>query len=244
VAAHTAPRTILFGIDISWCEAGKSPAKFTFRPFPPWLYDGDPWNDALYLLNFSALEQAGRQFATLVGWRGLKYGRNGYTNFLPPANEYDLAKVRTDLYGGNPPRPHVAVSSPPEGYGQYRQGLRFPAHTYMDEMLGQLPPVTEKIFLFVPYHHYTQPVPGSRDAARWAECKQRFADRAGTLANAHVLDFMILSPITGVDRNYWDPLHFSTDVAAKMPNLMAAGINSKQGQHGLFHYLSPSSPAR
>ncbi len=243
MAAHPTPKTILFGIDVSWCESGAVPAKFTFRPFPPWLYDGNPWNDALFLLNFSAIEQAGRQFATLAGWRDVKYGRDGYTNFLPPQSDYDLAKVRNSLYGDGRPRPRTAVTPPPEGYAQYRRQLQFPTHVYMDAILAQLPPTTEKIFLFVPYHHFTQPAPGSREFARWSECKQRIVERAGAVENTHVLDFMILSPITGIDTNYWGPLHFTSEVASKLPSLLTAGIKLKQGQNGLFRYLPLASPS-
>jgi hypothetical protein len=237
--AHPQPKMIVIGVDVSWCEAGTAPAKFTFRPFPPWLYDGNPWNDALYLMNFSAIEQAGRQLATMAGLRAEKYGHDGYADFLPPVSEYDLHKVRVDLYAGGPPRPRAAATMPEDSHSAYRQGLEFPAHGELDLMMTRLPSETVKVFLFVPYHHFTQPAPGSLDDARWAECKQRFVARAGRLSNAHVLDFMYLSQITGIDQNYWDPLHFSVEIAASMPDLIAAGVRTQRGQEGLFRYLSP-----
>lgn len=244
-AAHLRPKTVVFGIDVSWCEAGDPPPKFTFRPFPPWLYDGNPWNDALYLMNFSAVEQAGRQLATMVGLRDVKYGHDGYADFLPPASEYDLDKVRADLYAGGAPRPRPGLAIPEGGHSAYRRGLKFPAHGELDLMMTRLPAETTKVFLFVPYHHFTQPAPGSLDEARWAECKQRFVARAGRLSNAHVLDFMYLSQITGIDQNYWDPLHFSVEIAARIPALIAGGVATERGQEGLFRYLSASaqSPA-
>ncbi len=242
LAAHPRPKTIIFGIDISWCEAGAMPARFTFRPFPPWLYDGDPWNDAFYLLNMSAVEQAGRQLATLTGLRETKYGRDGYRNFLPMTSEYDLTKARNNLYGGAVPQPKTEVAPPGEGYSEYRRGLVFPTHDYLVRMIETLPAETLKVFMFVPYHHFTQPARGSADEARWDECKQRTVRLASRHANAHVLDFMFLSQITGVDTHYWDPLHYTTEIAARLAPMISSGVMDRRGQPGLFRYLGDNSP--
>lgn len=235
--AHPAPRTVLFGVDVSWCEIGDMPNKFTFRPFPPWLYDGNPWNDALYLLNFSAVEQAGRQFAYLAGLRGAKYGRDGYANFLPPPSEYDLEKARVNLYQGAKPRPRPEVIPPADNYAPYRRGLTFPTHAYLKGVISRLPKATIKVFVFVPYHHYTQSAPGSEDDARWNECKRRIAGLTAGAPNAHVLDFMFLSRITGIDANYWDPLHYTQEIASQMPELITTGVKERRGRKGLFRYL-------
>lgn len=235
--AHPAPRTVLFGVDVSWCEIGEMPDKFTFRPFPPWLYDGNPWNDALYLLNFSAVEQAGRQFAYLTGLREAKYGKDGYANFLPPPADYDLEKARVNLYQGAKPRPRPEVTRPADHYGPYRRGLDFPTHAYLKSMMARIPNATIKVFVFVPYHHYTQPAPGSDDDARWNECKQRLAGLTAGYPNAHVLDFMFLSRITGIDANYWDPLHYTQEIASQMPKLIATGVKERRGRKGLFRYF-------
>ncbi len=83
LSRHPRPRTVIFGLDVVWCEAADSYRKFTPRPFPPWLYDDDPWNDLLHLFNLPALEETARQFAYLTGIRAPKYGKDGYTRFLP-----------------------------------------------------------------------------------------------------------------------------------------------------------------
>ncbi len=239
LAAHPKPRVVIFGIDVSWCEAGAMPARFTFRPFPPWLYDSDPWNDALYLLNFSAIEQAGRQLATLTGLRETKYGHDGYRNFLPPPSEYDLTKARENLYGDGCPRPRRAGVPPKDGYDAYRQALKFPTHEYLGGMVSRLPGDTIKVFLFVPYHHYTQAGPGTEDEARWDECKRRVVGLAAGHPNSHVLDFMFLSQITGVDTNYWDPLHYTTGISSRLSVMISTGVKERRGEDGLFRYLRP-----
>jgi hypothetical protein len=242
VAAHPRPRAVIFGLDVSWCETGEMPARFTFRPFPPWLYDGDPWNDALYLLNPSAVEQAGRQWATLAGLRKTKYGHDGYRNFLPPPSEYDLAKARDNLYRGERPQPRRAARPPTDGYDGYRRTLAFPTHEYLADMVSRLPGGTLKVFLFVPYHHYTQPGPGTKDKALWDECKRRVVELAAGHPNSHVLDFMFLSRITGVDTHYWDPLHYTTAIASRLALMISTGVKERRGRPELFRYLRPAAP--
>jgi hypothetical protein len=239
VRHHRRPRTVIFGLDVVWCQVSDSYEKFTPRPFPAWMYDDDRWNDLLYLLNLPALEEAGRQFAYLTGLRRPKYGKDGYTNFLPPRDLYDVERAREHLYGDAPPAPKQPVEPPLAPDAETRAGWRYATHPLMAEMLRALPEETEKVVLFVPYHHFHQPAPGSLADAQWAECKRRLADLAGRFANAHVLDFMIRSEITLKDENYWDPLHYDTAVAARLVALMAEGVGSRRGVDGLYRYLTP-----
>ena len=94
---HPMPKTVVLGIDSTvWCVADAD--KFTPRPFPPWMYDDDRWNDLAYLFNDKALENAVRMLELLRGVRQAKYQRNGYRDFLPAPQEYDLEKVRREIY--------------------------------------------------------------------------------------------------------------------------------------------------
>ncbi len=113
----------------------------------------------------------------------------------------------------------------------------------MREMLDVLSDQTRKILMFVPYHHFNQPAPGSLDAARWDECKRRMVEIAGPFSNAHVLDFMIPSEITLRDANYWDVLHYNVVVADRLAELIAQDIEERSGVQGLFDYLSASDGA-
>ncbi len=230
VFARNNPRAkvVLLGADIVWCEAGTSFSRYTPRPFPEWMYDNDPWNDYLHHFNFYTLEQAGRQFATMIGRRPVKYGRDGYTNFLPDDDAYDLEKVRAGVWGDRsreiePVLPSVRLTD------DERAALTFPTHTLLGEALASLPSETEKIVYFVPYHVAQQPQPGSRGAAVWDECKSRVVAIAEKTPNTRVVDFMIPSAITREDRNYWDSLHYSTDVADQLAALLASAANGAVG---------------
>jgi hypothetical protein len=236
---HRRPRTVLFGVDVVWCQVSETYEKFTPRPFPAWMYDDDRWNDLLYLFNLAALEEAARQFAYLSGLRRPKYGKDGYTNFLPPRHVYDIERARANLYRDAAPAVKPAVEPPVTVGAATRAGWVYASHPLMAEMLRALPEATRKVVLFVPYHHFHQPAPGSLADAQWAECKRRLTDLAGGFANAHVLDFMIRSEITLEDANYWDPLHYDTAVAARLVALMAEGVGNRRSADGLYRYLTP-----
>ena len=70
-------------VNAAWNRIGAAYQRYTFRPFPEWMYDDDPWNDFREHFDVFTLEQAARQLATMIGMRRIKYGRDGYTNFLP-----------------------------------------------------------------------------------------------------------------------------------------------------------------
>ena len=217
-------KVVLLGADIVWCETGTDYARYTPRPFPEWMYDADPWNDYLQHFNFYTLEQTGRQFLTMIGRRPIKYGRDGYTNFLPDDDAYDLEKVRAGIWGDRP-REIVPVLPSVRLTDRERAALTFPTHALLYEALAGLPSETEKIVYFVPYHVAQQPLPGSRGAAVWAECKSRIAVIADRIPNTRVVDFMIASPMTREDRNYWDSLHYSSGVADQLAGLLARAAN-------------------
>jgi len=42
-----------------------------------------------------------------------------------------------------------------------------------------------------------------------------------------VMDYMIDSPITRVDDNYWDPLHYTAPVAREIEGDIAAHLNGE-----------------
>ena len=217
-------KIVLLGADIVWCETGTAYPRYTPRPFPEWMYDADPWNDYLQHFNFYTLEQAGRQFVTMIGRRPVKYGRDGYTNFLPDDDAYDLERARAGIWGDGP-RAVEPISPSVRLTDEERAALTFPTHTLMGVALAGLPPATEKIVYFVPYHVARQSRPGSRGAAVWAECKSRIAAVAKKVPNTRVVDFMIPSAITREDRNYWDRLHYTTGVADQLAGLLARAAN-------------------
>lgn len=234
---HPRPANLLIGLDISWCRPGESLERYTFREFPEWLYDTSPWNDYLHLLNGKALEQAARQVEYWLGRRTPRYGRDGYRNFLPPMDEYDLARAREHLYGAGGARPRARPATPLEVAPETRATWKYPALDLIARLLADLAPETRAALFFVPYHVFSQATPGTLAAAQWDECRARVVRLAGKRAGTRVLDFMIPSPITTRDEHYWDPLHFTTSVAKRVEASIASAVTDDSYRDDTFRWL-------
>ena len=229
--------TVIFGVDVVWCATGDTFEKLTPRPFPDWMYDANPWNDLVHLFNFPTLQEAGRQLAHLTGIRRSRNGIDGYTNFLPDPAEYDLARARQHLYGTSEPRPRPAGDPAEIARLAAAGGWKFPTHDLFEEMLAGIAPSTRIIVVFVPYHIASQGDGSDADAARWLACKQAIGRVVGRHPNAIALDFMIPSAITRRDENYWDPLHYTLDVATEVARLIAEGARTGQSEPDRFDVL-------
>jgi len=228
--AHPLPKAVMVGVDIEWCGTGETYEKYTPRPFPEWMYEPDPWPAYREIFNLYAVQEAGQQFAILTGIKKPRYGKDGYTNFLPDESEYDVARARKNL----PPPPSLAIG---QGTTLNRAALRFPTHALMVSALASLPASTRKLLFFVPYYFGAQPPPGSDRAATFDECKTRIAQIAQATPNTVVADFMIGSPITRDETHYWDPLHYRVPVADRlMADLAdaARGLPSGVGDYVLL----------
>ncbi len=236
--SHEDVKTVIIGIDGVWCEQNGSP-KLTFRPFPPWLYDGNRWNDALHLINLAAIEDAGRLIGQLMGLRDPRYQRNGYGNFLPPNSEYDLEKVRRGLYADGQRQLAPPMTPPADNYAAFRQSLEFPDMALMRDMIAALPSSTRKIFLGAPIHAITIAPPGSNTEASWDECMRRIAEIGEEFGNSYVFDFRFRSDITLEDGNYWDMLHFGTDTASRIARLIGDGVAAGRSTDPVYRLITP-----
>ncbi len=237
--AHEVPKTVIIGLDIVWCSSNAKLPKYTFRRFPEWMYDADPWNDLAHMFEVKSFEVLGRQAAYLLGLQAAKYGPDGYANFLPPDSEYDLQKARKHIYGEKGPRPRIVPVPPVFVPAQTRAAWTYPSHADLQDMLASLPAETRKILFFVPYHIINQHVRGTAGFAHWQECKDRVTRIVAPLDNAVLLDFMIESPLTSRDENYWDPLHYNGAVAETVSRLIARGAENGQAPSGEFVILDP-----
>ena len=218
--AVPAPRTVVFTLDRVWCDANADVERTTFRPFPPWMYDDDRWNDLAYLLNGKTLEIAWRLAEYHMGLRKPRLGADGYERFVPPDERWDRAKVEAAIYGG-PKRavqPEVPPYTPTEAE---RRGWRFPALAWLEDLLKRLPPRTRPVLAFMPVHVISLPAPGSAMDAYERACKERIA-RLGAEAGAYVVDFRIPSRVTADDSNYWDNLHYRVGIAEWIGESLAA----------------------
>ncbi len=212
------PKSIVIGLDGIWChpQADRPENRITVRGFPGWIYDEDPWNDMAYLVNGRMVEFAGRTIVTLLGLRPERLAKNGFAVFVPPEADYDLERARQHIWGDGPRR--VAPIEPEVTLTEAeRTALPFPALQWIEDLQTRTDGQSELIYVWMPVHLRSQPVPGSRDAAVEEECKSRIDDLARQ-AGALVIDWRIPSPLTTDDKNYWDGLHYRVPVAGAIVN--------------------------
>ena len=220
--AHPRARVVMVGLDVRWCVTGDTYERLTPRPFPAWLYESNPWRGYAELLNAHAIQTAGQMFGVLIGIKPEPYGRDGYTRFVPPDEEYDRARAATHLRTAGPNIPGGARDGAPSSW-------RFPTHELLLEQLGRFSEATTKILFFVPYHHALLPVPDSDGEAVWRECKRRIVMLADKIPGTVVVDFMLPSLVTNDDDNYWDPLHYRVAVADTLARDLAAAVAGRGG---------------
>jgi len=210
--AHPHARMVIIGLDTDWCTP--APERTTSRPFPAWMYGGSPWRGYREIANLYAVQEAANQFAVMVGLKRRRYGRDGYTNFLPDDRAYDPRRVAETFAKAG----EAADAPPVPGLP-----IEVPAMRLLADGLAALPAGAAKLLFFVPYHVSQQGQPGSAVAARFAACKRAAVDVASAVPGTMVLDFMIPSDITRDRDNYWDPLHYRLPIARRLMRDLAAG---------------------
>jgi len=218
---HPSPKYVIFGIDSVWCNASPEPEKFAGRPFPDWLYHKNPWLHAFYMFDSNTFLQAIRQFGFLSGKKPARFDLDGYANFLPNDNEYDLEKAKKHLYAHQ----KILIETVSD---QFVSNIQIKPLAYMEEMIKKLPKTTRVIFIFVPYHHYHQPSAKTCAGAVFKHCKLKFIELIKNHPNAEIIDFMIASEITRKDENYWDPLHYNLKTAKRIMDLIHLGTQAKK----------------
>ncbi len=219
VRHHDQIKVVIIGVGRYWCTEGDAPPKYAHYVFPEHMYDDDPWNDYAPMLSFKALRASLKQFATIALGRRRRWGPDGYQRFVPDGTAYDLDKARAYIYGDSEFDPSP-VADPVVLDDAERETLTFPSHPLLARMLASLPEATLKIVYFVPFHVAEQPRPGSRAAAVLDVAKQRIADIARETPNAHCVDFLIPSVITKTDTNYWDPVHYTVEIASALATML------------------------
>ena len=236
---HPTIRYALFGVDeTTYCDPHAPYSQVTDRPFPPWMYDENRFNDLLYLFNAAAVEMAWRQFRNMLGLRKPRFGRDGYANFLPPESKYDLEKARAILYSGL--EPHVKPAVVPEEHitAEESAGWTFPNLAVLAGMLRTVPPETRKVVILPPYPHFRLPAPGSKQAAVIEECKVRIAHLAETIPNSVVIDFWQRSRITLNDENYWDSGHYKVSITPIFEEAIVSAVLNGRAEAGFYDVMT------
>lgn len=233
------PKVLIVGLDFAWCDPQADQHRITFRGFPDWLYDDNPWNDYLHLFNAGTVEIAGRMVGNRLGLYPERIRFDGYEVFVPPEAQYDPVRAHATIWAGQQPRTPTVTPLPASVLSAAeRRELSFPALPWLDAALARLPDATSKILAFMPVHIAAQPVPGTPAADVEQECKDRIVD-IGRRHGAEVIDWRIPSSLTGNDANYWDNLHYRVPVATRLAGeIAAAALEGRESGDGTYRILA------
>jgi hypothetical protein len=229
-------KTVLIGMDVVWCTPDADVARTTGRGFPTWIYDDNPINDWFYLFNYPTLEISVRKLGYHLGVGKRRWAANGFDVFVPPESSYDVARAQKHIWENGP---HGVVPAKPAYVPSLdeRKSWAFPALDWLADLIDKTDQTTRFVLVFMPVHVATQPAPGSILAAREAECKARVAKIAGHRGNG-VIDMRIASPITTLDSNYWDSLHYRLPVGQRIVADVRRAFDSRADDpHGEWVYL-------
>lgn len=224
---HPKAEIFAFGIDarfIVWCNS-KSSEKYTFRQFPVWMYDENPWNDLLYLFNGLNIEIAFNQALYLMGYKIPTYDINGY-NDLMRGETYLLERVREHIYGQKTPKIKPVALQTPALTKEQRDKIVFPEIGYMKNLLDIVPEHTIKIIFYNPQHWFAQPVVNSAEDITLRACKEKIHNIIHSYKNVYLLDYMKQSDFTTQDENYIDDIHITKEAADKFVNQLYVDLYS------------------
>ena len=225
--AHSRAKFVVIGLDMRWCDPTPQP-KYTHYPFPEWMYDRDRWPGYLRLLNLYAVQESGSQLAAMAGWKPARHGDDGYSAFKLPSGSGDPARVAA----------RIAAAGFAAGEPGDPSTFRFTTLWRLRRALAAIPPGTRKLLFFVPYYLDYQQPQGGPTASYWAGCKRRVARMAAADADAEVVDFMIASPITRDEANYYDAIHFRPTVADRIADDLAQAARGRPSSIGDYRIIS------
>ena len=228
--AHPRPRAVIIGLDHVWCDAGPL-QRYTPRAFPEAFYEASPWPAYREMLSFYAVQEAGRQFAVLTGMMRPRYGRDGYTRFLPPEERYDAARAAANL-PPLPPETSRHIATPPAD-------LPMPPMALLQRMVAATPGDTRLVLVFMPLYLGAQGAPGSGSAAVTEACKREVVAMARARPGTVVLDYWRASPITREPTNYWDPMHYRDAIAERIEAALSRAARGAPGGSEDYADLTP-----
>ena len=153
--------------------------------------------------------------------RPYKFRLDGYEDYTKTMFSHDIDHIREIIYGSKTPKKRNPLKPPVQATVKLTKSFEFPAIMHLERMLSRLPESTLKIVVIPPFHIYHQAIPGSEDAIKWKEFKHRIEKLVCRYQNALLLDFMIESPITIRDENYFDQTHYTVEVAKKISHWIA-----------------------
>lgn len=218
---HPTPKVLIYALDDSWCRAVEEPERYTFRDFPEFMFDENRWNDLLYLFNDKALENSVRMLELVQGRRKPKYGTDGYFDFTRDFGPYNLAQVRKRIYGTITP-----IDPPPPldlAPAVERRSVAMANLKLLPRLLGSAPKESRIVVLVPPMHiwHLQQ------NAASYRLCKARALKLLRDAPSITVLDYLVDSNLTRQEEHFWDAIHYSDEIAARIERDIADAVTGR-----------------
>ncbi len=206
---HRTVRALVFSIDLSWCSSVVSPP--AQDPFPYWLYEDGTMRYLGHLFTWAALDRSVQRIAIARGLR--QRGRaDGFSNYediwLPGVKHPDAAEpVRATPFTGK-------VADP------------FPYADMLAAAIGRLPRDVAVVLVMPPTFHTIVPVPGSREAAVHAACREAFRSIISGRANSNLIDYRVDNALTRDPANFADLVHYRAIIARKIERGIADSLRA------------------
>ncbi len=218
---HDPINLVIVSIDEVWCEingVGKyvdvgNNELTEKRRIQEWMYHSNFWQQ-LPPLNKRIIKDTYKQIRNLLDLKTFSYQANGYADFTKQlAKKMTPADIQEKLYGTSTIKIKPIQQPPVTISDTERKSWAFPDIIQLEKWLTSLEPSTRKLLIFPPYHHFRLAQIASKDEVRWQECKKRVANMSLSIPQVTVVDFMIRSSISNNDKNYWDSLHYTLEIA-------------------------------
>ena len=215
---HPSARTVILGIDSYWCT-GAIPARPPSHLFQEWMYRETSAVDIPRLFHMASLRDSREQVDYIRHLRQSTATADGFENIFAQI-PYSLSRARENIYGAPEPKP-VPLIDPAE-VEKLSKTHPYPNLVYLPEILDALAPSTAKILYFVPSHIYGLHAAGTDTVALYEGCKTHVLEVARRYRNTLLLDFMIDSPLTRNDQNFWDRSHVGAEAGRRVAELIAS----------------------
>jgi hypothetical protein len=207
IAHHPQARTVIVGLEYSWCSPEGLAA---WTPFPFWLYS----TTANYLLGL-ARETSTKLLLTVFEDRE-RLRKDGYqsydNNFLSTKKYDDVEAVRKLLTRSRPKESE-------------NPNLKFPAARALAELVKASPPQIDFVIVWTPRYITFIPEPGTPAAQTDRSCKASLAEGLSKSQNVGIID------ASGDDRqhnadpaNFFDLVHYRMGLAERLEREIAAAI--------------------
>ncbi|MCK1387805.1 hypothetical protein [Bradyrhizobium sp. 21] len=206
---HQTIRALVVSVDQPWCSTVLSPRPQD--PFPYWLYEGGPLRYLGNLFTWAALDRSFQRIAITRGARQ-RVRPDGYWNYeelWPPGVKHPVVAepAKTAPFTGK-----VADS--------------FPYAAMLAAAVGKLPRDVSVVLMMPPTFYTAVPVPGSRDAAAHAACREAYRSIISGRANSNLIDYRLDNALTRDPANFTDLVHYRATIARKIEQGIAASLRA------------------